>query len=259
MPGGWCYNSWISREHTLAAKCSATTCTSMLRRSLAWTRHTACDQEMLAQDTGRRTHAFEFAVRDDIEGNNFSQGAYPRCVYRNKRRRMWYCVHSDDYVRLGAQVDHEWYRQEVSKRFIMTLRANLGPGAHHSREMRILNRVLTWRSSEAGRAERITYEEDPRHENFLLRDYGVEPRKSRGKTVPWDTPAFLAKNPRSGAYLPADQARSFKSRCLRNLFIALDRPDDQRRRNTEGSRQVLPHISAEMITDLTWCRFTFSN
>ena len=118
------------------------------------------------------------------------------------------------------------------KRFIMTLRGNLGLAAHHSREMRILNRVLTWRSSEAGRAERITCEEDPRHENLLLRDYGVEPGKSRVKTVPWDTPAFLAKNPRSGAYLPADQARSFKSRYLRNLFIALDRPDDQRRRNT---------------------------
>ena len=120
-------------------------------------------------------------------------------------------THSDANVRLGARVDHEWYRQEVIKRFIMTLRGNLGLAAHHSREMRILNRVLTWRSSEAGRAGRITYEEDPRHENLLLRDYGVEPGKSRGKTVPRDTPAFLAKNPRSGAHLPADQARSFKS------------------------------------------------
>ena len=110
---------------------------------------------------------------------------------------MWYCVHSDDYVRLGARVDHEWYRQEVIKRFIMTRRGNFGLAAHHSREMRILNRVLTWRPSEAGRAGRITYEEDPRHENILLREYGVEPRRSWGKTVPWDTPAFLAKNPSS--------------------------------------------------------------
>ena len=35
----------------------------------------------------------------------------------------------------------------------------------------------------------------------------------------------LAKKPPAGAYLPADQARSFKSRYMRHLFIALDRPD----------------------------------
>ena len=31
----------------------------------------------------------------------------------------------------------------------------LGPAAHHKHEMRVLNRVLTWRSAEAGRAEMI--------------------------------------------------------------------------------------------------------
>ena len=192
MLGRWCYNSWISREHTLAAKCSATTCTSMLRRSLAWTRHTSCDSRdagtgHVTQDTSLRVGSAKRYRSEQLLTRSGLQ-----CVYRNKRRRMWYCVHSDDYVRLGARVDHEWYRLEVIKRFIMTLRGNLGPAAHHSREMRILNRVLTWRSSEAGRAERITCEEDPRNENLLLRDYGVEPGKSWVKTV-----QYLGTRPRS--------------------------------------------------------------
>ena len=53
--------------------------------------------------------------------------------------RLWYSVHGDDHVGLGAEVGLEWYRQQVSKRFIMKLRGDLGPAGHHKREMRILN------------------------------------------------------------------------------------------------------------------------
>ena len=38
--------------------------------------------------------------------------------------------------------------------------------------------VLTWRSSEAGSAEMITYERDPRHVDLLLRDCGLVHGKS---------------------------------------------------------------------------------
>ena len=49
----------------------------------------------------------------------------------------------------------EWCRQQVSKRFIKKLHGYLGPAALHEHEMRVLTRVLTWRSSEAGRAVHI--------------------------------------------------------------------------------------------------------
>ena len=38
-------------------------------------------------------------------------------------------------VELGAEVDPEWYRQQVSKRFIMKLCEQLGLVAHHTREI----------------------------------------------------------------------------------------------------------------------------
>ena len=63
----------------------------------------------------------------------------------------------------------------------MKLCGYLGPAAHHKREMRILNHVLTWRSSETGRAEKITYEGDPRHVDLLLRGHGLEHGKSQEK------------------------------------------------------------------------------
>ena len=90
--------------------------------------------------------------------------------------------------------DLEWYRQQVIKRFLMKLRVYLGFAAHHKREMRILNRVLTWRFSEAECAEMITHERDTRHVDLLFRDCGLE----------------HAKNTFACAFLPTDQARSFK-------------------------------------------------
>ena len=72
----------------------------------------------------------EFAVRGDVEVNNLSQGAYSPCVYRHKTWWLWYFVHGDDNVGLGAVVDLEWYRQQVSKRFTTKLRGYLGLAAH---------------------------------------------------------------------------------------------------------------------------------
>ena len=39
----WSYNSWMSRERTLIAKCFENMYTSRHRRNLAWNRYSACD------------------------------------------------------------------------------------------------------------------------------------------------------------------------------------------------------------------------
>ena len=74
----------------------------------------------------------------------------------------------------------------------------LGTAQHHKRENQFLNRVLTKRPAKDG------------HVRLL---------KSRSKSVPWEKKGALDEEP---AYLPANQAKGFKSRCMRNLFIALD-------------------------------------
>ena len=126
----------------------------------------------------------------------------------------------------------------------MKLRGCLELAAHQKREMRILNRVLTCKASEAGRVDMITYEYDPRHATLLVPDYGVHGR-SRGKTVRWDRQGFLAKNRLQGAYLPADQTRTFKSRCRSNLFIALDQPIVQFSSKEISRAMSLPTITAD--------------
>ena len=87
--------------------------------------------------------------------------------------------------------------------------------------------------------------------DLLLRDDDLELGKSLVKTPPWDKPAFLAKHPLAGSYLPSDQARSFKSRCMRILFITLDRPDVQFASKDISRVMAHPTISAdETLTGL---------
>ena len=64
------------------------------------------------------------------------------------------------------------------------------------------------------RSRMCTYEGDRLYVDLLLCDCGLEHGKNWVKTVLWDKPAFLAKNPLAGALLPADRARSFKSPCI---------------------------------------------
>ena len=79
-----------------------------------------------SRDAGQ---ASESAVRGDFEVNHFSQGASSPFVQGHKTRWVWYFVHKDDNVGLGAGVYLEWYRRQISKSFIMKFRGHLGLAA----------------------------------------------------------------------------------------------------------------------------------
>ena len=109
-----------------------------------------------------------------------------------------YLAYGDDYVRLDVNHDLEWYRKEVSKRFIIKLRGYLGQSAHHERKIRILNRMLTWRVADAAKdvGKMVTYEADQRHADLLMRGYHPEPGKNKNELI------MMMKNYRNEAPLP---------------------------------------------------------
>ena len=90
----------------------------------------------------------------------------------------------------------------------------------------------------------------------LLRDCVLEHGRAGEKTVPWDKPAFLAKNQLARPNLPADQARSFQEPMHEKFVHRIGSTrrsvrkqrnqqgdgaaEDQRRRDTERAPQVLP-------------------
>ena len=124
----------------------------------------------------------------------------------------------DDNAGLGTEVDLEWCTQQVSKRVNMKLRGFQGLEAHHKHEMRIMNRVLTWRLSEAGRAEMICTKEVQDTWTSCCVTMVWSAVRAGGRQYLGTSPLSFAR-----AYLPADQARSLKSRGMRNLLIALSR------------------------------------
>ena len=50
--------------------------------------------------------------------HDFTHGAYSPCVLKHKTKRIWYLVHEDDYVGVGAEPDLEWYRPTADQQEI---------------------------------------------------------------------------------------------------------------------------------------------
>ena len=86
-------------------------------------------------------------------------------------------VHGDDFTILGNEVDLDWFREEIAKKFEVKFRARLGPGKRDDKSVRILNRIVSWGS------DGITYEADQRHAELIIRDVGLDP-KSNGVVTP---------------------------------------------------------------------------
>ena len=152
-------------------------------------------------------------------------------------------------VGLGSDLDLEWRCRQVSQQFIVKLRGYLGSGANRKKEIRILNRVLTWRVADSplGESEMIAYEADQRLADILIRDYGLEPGESKGRLAPWNKPSFFQKHPLAGPHLSTDDARRFRNSCMRLFFFALDRPDLQFVAKEISRSMAQPTVNADEI------------
>ena len=125
-------------------------------------------------------------------------------------------VHGDDFVFACVETDLEWARQQMEKSFLVIGR--LGGDKQDVRELRVLNRVLSWRSGG------IELEADPRHQEILISELEQGVRGLR-------TPGV--KNPQrkdgdgdgAESLLNEAEARSFRSTAARASYLALDRPD----------------------------------
>ena len=70
----------------------------------------------------------------------------------------------------------------------------------------------------------LTYEADQRHADLLMAACGLNV-SSKGKPIPWDKANFLARHPLTGPFLDEKRRVEFRSKCMRCLHLALDRPD----------------------------------
>ena len=71
-------------------------------------------------------------------------------------------VHGYDFVFAGVESDLEWARQQMEKSFLVKVIGRLGGDKQDVRELRVLNRVLSWGSGA------VQLEADPRHQEILI-------------------------------------------------------------------------------------------
>ena len=96
-----------------------------------------------------------------LENIGFVKGVASPCNFYHAGRGISMTVHGDDFTSTGSPNDLKWLEMMMGQEFEMTTGV-LGPGPGQRREVRILNRAISWQDNG------ITYEADPRHAEIII-------------------------------------------------------------------------------------------
>jgi hypothetical protein len=154
---------------------------------------------------------------DFLTSEGFVAGLGSACLFYHPVRDIRIDVHGDDFTNLGHAENLEWLRTRFLTRYEIKDQGIFGPGENEVKEVRILNRIITW--DEAG----ITYEADPRHADLIIQACGPLPTRAI------NTPGILVKPEAEGEAIPlgAADAFSYRSVAMRAQYLSLDRPEIQ--------------------------------
>ena len=78
----------------------------------------------------------------------FVTGLATACTFFAKEKNIRVVVHGDDFIIEGVECDLKWVEATVSKKYIVTMRAMLGPERTDNKVAVILNRVVEWKDEE---------------------------------------------------------------------------------------------------------------
>ena len=96
-------------------------------------------------------------------------------------------VHGDDVAVIGRNKHFDWFWIQISNKLQSKHRGRIGPEESDLKEIRILNRIVTW--TDRG----ITYEADQRHVEICLQEVGLEAH-SKTISTPTDRSAKDSRN-----------------------------------------------------------------
>ena len=127
-------------------------------------------------------------------------------------------MHGDDFTSLAQESNLNWFRGQLEDRFSIKDRGILGPDRHDLKQIRLLNRVITWTD------DSITFEADQRHGEILIKALGLNDAKeviTPGITRPVDEYVNESKE------LDSETTTLYRACAARCNFLGLDRPDLQ--------------------------------
>ena len=100
----------------------------------------------------------------------FTVGTASPCNFHHENRNISVTVHGDDFTSTGRPRDLQWLDMKMKEEFEMTTEV-FGPGPARKQQVRILNRVLTWKE------DGIDYEADQRHAEIIIEELGLKDAK----------------------------------------------------------------------------------
>ena len=123
-------------------------------------------------------------------------------------------MNGDDFVIEGRESDLHWAGAILEKKYIVKIRAILGPERGDAKVAEILSRTVEWREDE------IWYEADPRHVEKMLEDMDME------ECNPCVIPGAKGQNEEDDEEeLDGMLAWRYRSVVARANYLAQDRPD----------------------------------
>ena len=137
-------------------------------------------------------------------------------VFFHKERGIRTFVHGDDYVSSGMPKELEWMRQQLEMKYQVKTEM-LGPEEHHSKQVRVLNRILTWEGHKG-----IGYEVDPRHAEIVIEQLNLKDAKSVNTPGTKDE-GHTAEDHHTP--LEDKEATMYRAIVARCNYLAPDRPD----------------------------------
>ena len=149
----------------------------------------------------------------------FRAGLASPCNFMHKARELSVTVHGDDFTVAGPENSLVWFKGIMENKYEIKA-SMLGPEAHMSQTVRILNRILGWSP------EGITYQPDGKHAEMIIQELGL----SEGNAV--STPALAdsssaVEERANSPKMAGNEASSYRGLAARLNYLALDRPDLQ--------------------------------
>ena len=165
----------------------------------------------------------------------FVQGKSSANVFHHREKHIALSVHGDDLTATGPKDALDWYEAAISSEYEVKIHPRMGPGKDDAKEMRVLNRVITWHEAH------IEYEADPRQAERLIEECGLT------GSNPVGTPGAKTSFQEHEADKPLETAMTtpFRGSAARGNYLSADRCDIQ-----FGGKEVCRSMATPTV--LSW-------
>ena len=146
----------------------------------------------------------------------FKQGAATPCIFYHEKRAIRTYVHGDDYVSTGTIENLNWLKTQLESKYQVKTQI-LGPNEGQSKEVKILNRIVSWNCTSG-----IIYEADPRHAEIIIEQLSLQNAK------PVTTPGTKEEGRTQQGHdnkLGDNESTKYRAIVARCNYLSPDRPD----------------------------------